>query len=506
MPEREIKLGLDPTAPPLELGAPVVALPGVRVAPVRLLELETTYFDTPDLRLVRSGLSLRHRRGEGGPDGIWTLKLPDDGTVKGGLSRAEIEEPGPDPEVPDRLRTLVRAYVRHENLAPAVRLRTSRRVWPVLDPTGAKLAEIDDDTVDVLDGDRAIRRFREVEVEVALGGDDLLARLVGKLQALGAGEADATPKLARALGDRVTQPVVPEIALGPDSDGAEVVRAAVGNALRRLMTHDPIIRLDDDIEGVHRARVATRRLRSDLRTLSPLVERGWADGLRTELKWLAGLLGDVRDTDVLGIRLRGQIDELAPLDRSEALPLLDVLAAHRREAQEGLVAALDSPRYLDLLDALVEAAREPPLTIAARRRAGKLLPGLAALPWRKLVKEVKALSAEPGDDALHQVRIRAKRARYAAELAAPVVGGKAAALAEALTDLQDELGELHDAGVAEGWIRAAVGRGELRHRAGTGLAAGLLVARQRSEAADRRRAWPKVWRRARRRDLTKWLA
>ncbi len=117
---------------------------------------------------------------------------------------------------------------------------------------------------------------------------------------------------------------------------------------------------------------------------------------------------------------------------------------------------MESPRYVALLERLIEAARQPQCRKAADAPAAEVVPGLVAGPWRKLRKAVDALPPNPPDADLHQIRILAKRTRYAAEAAAPLVGKKAKAFAVAVAELQEVLGDHQDAVVAEAWLRDAV--------------------------------------------------
>ena len=121
--------------------------------------------------------------------------------------------------------------------------------------------------------------------------------------------------------------------------------------------------------------------------------------------------------------------------------------------------------------------------------------------WRRLHRAVGNLGDQPDDEALHRVRILAKQARYACELAAPVVGDEAAELAAALAGLQDLLGDLHDTAVAETWLRRVVPLSGSEQR----FAAGELVAVERAEAATLREAWPAAWNACDRKHLTGWL-
>ena len=130
-----------------------------------------------------------------------------------------------------------------------------------------------------------------------------------------------------------------------------------------------------------------------------------------------------------------------------------------------------------------------------------MLPELARKPWQKL--RDAAAAVEPGgpDEELHQVRIRAKRARYAAEVAAQSVGRPASQFAKAAAGLQDELGGLQDAVVTEAWLRSAA-EGARRPAV---LAAGQLIAMERAEAERARAAWRNAWNGVRKPAMRAWL-
>ncbi len=461
--------------------------------------LDAVYHDTADLRLARWGATLRYRSGDGRG---WTVKLPG-GDNGGALVRRELPFPGPPDRPPREAIELVRAFVRNARVAPVAHLRTHRRGVALRDEEGHRLAEVVDDEVTVLDGRRVAARFREVEAEV----DDrapagLLDAMVGRLREAGAGEADQTPKLVRALGARALGP--PDVAvaqLGPDPTAGDVIQAAVGASVVRILRHDAGVRLGDDPEDVHQARVGTRRLRSDLRTFRPLVDAAWANGLREELRWLASLLGQLRDADVLIDRLRQEAAALPEVDAAVFAPLLVRLADEQEGARRRLSDAMSSPRYIDLLDRLVAGANAPPLRPEAHEAARDVLPGLVALRMRDLRKAVDQLPREPSDEAVHQVRICAKRARYATEAVAPAIGKPAWRLAKALARVQGLLGDHQDAVVAETWLRRAADGADVVQA----VALGELIAAQRTLAASCREAWPDAWRKADRKKLRAWL-
>jgi CHAD domain-containing protein len=141
------------------------------------------------------------------------------------------------------------------------------------------------------------------------------------------------------------------------------------------------------------------------------------------------------------------------------------------------------------------------------------MPSLAKRQWRAMLKAVSCLGNQPTDEALHGVRIKAKRLRYLAEVAAPVLGRPedrraASATARAATALQDILGELHDAVVSEQWLRDAASRRPARAKAGalvaTGVAAGQLIAAARGRRRTERLAWTGAWERLDRKKLLSW--
>ena len=234
-----------------------------------------------------------------------------------------------------------------------------------------------------------------------------------------------------------------------------------------------------DPEDLHKFRVATRRIRSLLRsTRGQLDVRGEGERLRAELKWLASLLGDVRDRDVLIDYLVGELDSLdgAPLGA-----LLQVVDEERDQARRDLVLALDSTRFAELRASL---GHPPGL------REGETLRGAAKREYKRLRKAVDALDEDAIDEDLHKVRIRVKRVRYAAEAAD--VGGSLVARAK---ELQDTLGEHQDAVVAEASVRDLLGR--VRGTGRTAFATGRLVERQQARKEHARRAWPAAWKRLR---------
>lgn len=284
--------------------------------------------------------------------------------------------------------------------------------------------------------------------------------------------------------------------LGEGATALDVVRSAVAGSTIKLVSDDPIVRLGDDPEGVHRTRVAARRLRSDLRTFLPLLDRDWAEALRDELTWLGRLLGPVRDAEVLGARLEGDGGDMIGLERASAKVLLDGLETDRLGARRRLLKGLRSRRYEELVARLVGAAREPVAPDGQAERPAVSVGSLMKRPWAKLSRSAAALGSASSDAALHATRIKTKRVRYGAEALIPVFGKRAAHFAAAAEALQEVLGEHQDAVVASAWLAE---RGMEVDDQAVAFTAGRLAELEVAARDRAREAWPKAWRRLERR-------
>ncbi len=442
----------------------------------------STYHDTPGLRLARAGATLRHRVEKG--KGLWQLKLP-----RGG-DRAELEVAGSPTKVPADIRKLLTALTHRADLVKVARLRT-RRAGVRVAEDGRALAEVVLDSVSVLEGRRVARTFEEVEVELVEGDTETLERLAKALRRAGAGKEERRSKVVQALGlDRAANGAAPEAPGTP----AEALRLMLRRQYEQLLARDAGVRLGTDPEDLHQFRVATRRLRAVLRAAAPLVVPEWADGLRAELRWLGGALGPLRDLDVLLAYLHRESESLAPGERVALARLFGWFDDERESARAEVLAALESPRYLELLDSLQAAAETPHLVESTTS-----LETIWRDEHRRLRRAMRSLADEPGDDELHETRIRAKRARYAAELAEPLVGTPAARYVAAAKRVQDALGEHQDAVVAEERVRQLVSR---TRTPDAHFAAGRLVerqeARRRAARAELHEAWERLQKQGRR--------
>ncbi|MFD0687877.1 CYTH and CHAD domain-containing protein [Actinomadura fibrosa] len=424
------------------------------------------YYDTADLRLARHGVTLRRRTG--GSDEGWHLKLPE---AKG--RRRELRRPAGEPTdaVPDDLAELVTAYVRERPLVAVVELRTDRTERALLTEGGAVAAELADDHVTGMRLDQdggGVSTWRELEVEEIDGPPEVAAAVGDALLRSGARRSSAPSKLAVVLGDQTAGAERPAEA----RTAADVITGYVGTHTERILTYDPLVRLaDHDDDSVHKMRTSIRRIRSVLRTHRRLLDRDVTDPLDAELKWLADALGEVRDREVLAARFRRQLADLpaAPSGPSatSAATMADdpvrpsvadepnwlaALAVEERTARAELREVLRSPRYLALLDRLDALVAEPPVTEKAWRPARGQERKVVAKAWEKMISRYRDAAHLPEgperDAALHRTRKSAKRLRYTAEAAAPVLGKQADRIAKRAKKVQEVLGEHQDRIVA----------------------------------------------------------
>ncbi len=506
--EREVKVAVTDGFEVPDLGGR-----GLVHGPPRARHLEATFWDSADLRLTRRGHMLRHRRGDDDGGAPWSLKLAEDGDGPV-LARRHLSAPGPGHEPPAVLVDVLRAVLGGAVLVAVGRLRHDQQRSTVSDGRGRPVLHVEDDRYEVLDlghGDAVVAHRREIEVELADGGadgDGLLERAAQRLRRAGADRPDRTPKMARHLGALAAAPADPApVELDRRSTVEDLVRSSLADATRRLLDHDPVLRLaGHDVEAVHQARVATRRLRSDLRTLRPLLDRAVTDPLRDELRWIGGLLGAVRDADVLAELVGERSHRLQEDGHPDAAAAADAALAgldrQRDEARAALLAGLASPRYLALVHRLVVAATVAPLGhgVEGSARAAEVTARLFRRPWKRLRQAVRQLDQGQGADGdWHLVRRRAKAARYAAELVTPVVGRRAEKLARRLAAVQSGLGDHHDLVTLRQWLDAASADGTL----------GVDHARILTDGLDREAAraldsWPHRWAAAREPQLRHW--
>jgi CHAD domain-containing protein len=239
---------------------------------------------------------------------------------------------------------------------------------------------------------------------------------------------------------------------------------------------------------IHTTRVAVRRLRSTIRVFSELFDPSESGHLVQELVWWAGLLGNVRDMDILAQRQAALLDELpSELTLGPVASTIQAeLAVRRKQAMDAMLKALDSERYRKLVGLVHHWRSDPPFTAAADASADSIDSAIKKARKRVSKRLGAAVAArragEPSDELFHRARKATKRHRYAVEAAVPVWGSKADKIISQRKDLQDVLGNHQDSIVSAAFLRELGGR--LGIRSGqNGFSYGILYARE-IEAGD----------------------
>ena len=213
----------------------------------------------------------------------------------------------------------------------------------------------------------------------------------------------------------------------------------------------------NDPEGVHSMRVASRRLRSALRDFAPFLrKRGLASSLR-QIKQIADALGEVRDQDV-AIDALEKLRSTAPQEVSVIVgELISIREVARNKARQELKQTI-AKAHLKQLNRHFLAAVD--VATAPKAQRGQTPSGPTYVDMARSIildrlKELEKLSnslyrpleVEP----LHDMRIGAKRLRYAIELFQECWGADIAAFASEAARMQTTLGDLHDCDV---WIES----------------------------------------------------
>lgn len=489
--ERKVRIGPDQDLPEF------IGIGGIAaVQPGGSFQMAAIYHDTPDARLLRWGTTLRRR--EGGSDEGWHLKLPVWGADAG--TRDEIHMPlwaGSTGFVPAELADIVAPLARGERLVPMAQVFTTRRPRILLDATGRPLAELVDDQVTVCSGTgMTLATFREIEVEALDAEDeDALEALAAVVEALidAGAEPSNLSKAASALGHLASAP--PDVDVPPMPGRKELatdaIRAAIAKQARHLILADVAVRRQMP-DSVHQLRVAARRLRSILRTFEPLVDREWARFLQDELRWLADEMGAIRDTEVMMANLAEHTAELTEPDAARARAAIEASLGQRLMGARGsALAALRSERHDLLLDDLISAARAPKFTPDAYLPCEVVLPRLARRAWHRLVKRAADIDVTDDSAAWHRLRITAKRARYATDAMAPILGDGSERLGRKLASITEILGEHQDASIAQQAVREIALRPDVD--GGQAFALGRLHEFERERQLSSRLAFADAW-------------
>lgn len=471
--EIELKLTTDPKNL-TKLLAVVLKLDGADKKSRKTTRIVSTYFDTEDRRMRRRGLTLRVRQKNG--KRVQTIKS-EGSSASGMFARQEWTTPlaGKTPDL-----TAITSYAVRNRMGlilPQELLalfktdvkRTTVIVDHVTAQGDAARIELAFDLGKTIAGSASSKKSKtvkisEVELELIEGATTAILDLAKTLAATAPTVINVSSKVSRGFElcddshpKAVTaSKVTLTNALSVDESMALILRQSLGQLLENRAAAD----CGKDIEGVHQARIAIRRIGSALSLFKSYLTGPEATQIKTETSWLIDVLGEARDLDVF-------LDEVLPVvaaDRPDDSDIAVVTAAATKAqaaAYRKVRSALNSRRYTDAMLTLASWIEErgwrngadqeqldaPLMNIAAHligKRQRKVL---------KLGKAFETLSAEQR----HDVRIALKKVRYAAEFFVGLYPNtKTRAFISAMRRLQNSLGASNDVATAEHLLSALI--------------------------------------------------
>ena len=487
------------------------------------VDIVDDYWDTPGWHLFRAGWTYRWRDRSG--DKIMTLKSR---KLRDGIVQRRHEVERRVPAFPrDGSHPLVAEHVadrsgglRSGDLRVLFRVRTHRRLFDIRLPDGALVQLGIDRTTITTDG--PVKRlapgrmtFVELEVELKEGREESLRQLAAELQQRSGLLAARLSKFERGLQTvgrsppRVSRMVLPsstpflqalrERAPLPTDPAIHLAYGCLLDQFEEMIVQEPRAWEGLDPEGVHKMRVATRRLRSALRAFKKVLPAP-VRSFNSEFKWLAAVLGGVRDLDVAMGNLPEFLAEIPPEDAAHLDDFQGHLAHRWQEERKRLLACLTSRRYGGLKTGfaglLERGPSERDMETLGSITVGEAAQQLIGKRYRGVLRRGRQITSASSDESLHALRIQCKRLRYLLEFFRPAYGEVLRAEIRRLKKLQDVLGDFQDACVASEFLRGyAEGLPMRSGNRGQLIALGQLIGAQDRRAAMCRADFARAWER-----------
>lgn len=447
------------------------------------------YFDTRDWSVLRAGWACRSRTRNGDS----RLMLKSMGEQVGAVfHREEIEQPQAGEVLAD--------LTRGKECSELFTVESQRTVYEVSVPgkRGSDL-EIDLDR-SCIEAEKhyhkAMGRIEFMELEFEGDADEVerLAEVLRHETALVPSQMSKFERGIQAAGYTVT--VGSEFANLPKptvkSPILDLVYWYLGQQFDALQLQRPRAWEGLDPEGVHKMRVATRRLRASLRAFRRLLPDYAYDHLEPEVKWLASVLGDARDADVCEMSAVQYVGVLEDLPASALAPYIGRMRQTTLGAHAELVDALAGPRYAELvgsLNAFISLGLEE--DHGGEERVKDCEERIVGKELSKTLKRARKVSKKSSPRKLHKLRIQAKRLRYLLEVFFEVDPEKWTPMIEALEEFQEVIGLHQDS------VTAIARLTDYLETAGDGIEARAieqLIAYEEHLKIDRRTAAWKEWR------------
>ena len=411
--------------------------------------IETTYLDTPDEKLNDAGLTLRLRK-TGGKT-VLSLKAAGTGAIGREESEVEIEKSWPSLKDWGKVvnGTILNDAAIRDALAPVAKTVIDRAATDIQWEDSRIEVALDRGKAEA--ADRGDLPIREIELELLEGNTKDLFQLARELVAHPALKLSFRSKGDRAAALKKGILLEPRAAttphLSPEHSVDKAFRRICEACLLDFMANCDAMPGPKPVEAVHRARIATRRLRSAFELFGDLLKRRRLDAIVSEIKWLAGLLGQVRDLDVLLEHIK-QCDDV----KGASVDLLtERLHQRHAEAFAALRDALESDRcrmFLFNFVAWLHGDKWRKSKKVVQVTGAKFLAGRVRKRLRRLFTLRGKLSTLPADD-LHEIRKNAKSLRYMLEFQNALPRDvkeeeRHRAQISAMEEIQKQLGKIQD--------------------------------------------------------------
>jgi triphosphatase len=459
--------------------------------------VETTYYDTPDRQLGAQGLSVRLRKMSG--KRVLSVKASRGRGIARFERELEIRDDRPSAEEWQAVaQGSLLAHSKLRRRMKAFCTTTVDRRSVAVERNGATIeASLDKGSVRTDSG--AEIPIHELELEIKSGrvadlfsyATELVKRDPMRISLLSKGARGFL--LASNAWARPQPATLPE--LDPGSDGPAAFQDICMTCLRDFMINEFAIGGPEPVEGIHKTRIAVRRLRSAMTLFRSLLKDTKAKTLSRELNWLSDKLGNARDLDVA-------VQRSASWTRGNGAALRKMMRrmeAARDEAHHDLASALSSPRCRALLFDFVRWLEIGPWRKQWLQREPALAPALARRLLDKrlqnLLRDARNLAHLDAEEC-HDIRKDAKKLRYMGEFFLSLAGPERERksymkLLAALESLQNALGKVQDRVTLEKLFRAQIAAGdaaETRQAVNDALEDAVSASSRRDQAQRRKAA------------------
>ena len=296
-------------------------------------------------------------------------------------------------------------------------------------------------------------------------------------------------------------PAIPPVK--PDEPMSEAGRKVLYLHFTRMLANEASTRLGADIEGLHDMRVSARRMRAAFQLYEPYFDKKALDSMVRRLRRAGRALGAVRDLDVLLAGAQGYEAKLPDEQKGGLEQLFSVWRARREVARRVMLEMLDGRGYRELRADCEAFLTTPGAGVPARGpepgepyEVRHVLPGLIFDRYGA-VRAYETFLPDAPLDTYHALRIDCKRFRYAMEFSRDVLGPQTSALIKQAVAMQDHLGAMQDARVAEGLLIEFIAqeRAKARRKNPSLALDGVesYLALQRSTQADLLARFPEAW-------------